>query len=76
MAEENIEIRTPFIRLDQLLKFCGMAQTGGHAKELILDGIVFVNGERCLQRGKKLVAGDCVTMEDTSVRIVSKGGAT
>lgn len=76
MAEEKIEIRTPFIRLDQLLKFCGLAQTGGHAKEMILDGVVFVNGEKCLQRGKKLVVGDSVTMEDTSVRIVSKDGAT
>ena len=55
---DPIEIRTEFIRLDALLKLAGVAQTGGHAKVMITEGEVKVNGEVCLQRGKKCYPGD------------------
>lgn len=58
----RIRIQTPFIKLDQLLKLCGVAQTGGHAKQLIAAGAVFVGGVVCLQRGKKLYPQDIVTV--------------
>lgn len=58
-----IKIKTGFIRLDQLLKFSGIAESGGHAKDIILEGEVKVNGEVCLQRGKKVYPGDEVAME-------------
>lgn len=54
----TIEIDTPFIRLDALLKFAGAVDTGGRAKVLIQGGEVQVNGMVCIQRGKKLVPGD------------------
>jgi ribosome-associated protein len=66
---EMIEIKTEFIKLDQLLKFAGLAETGGHAKELIEEGLVFVNGEVCLMRGKKLRNGDKVKIEDNEIVI-------
>ena len=47
---EEIEIRTPFIKLDSFLKFAGAAETGGQAKELVQDGQVKVNGEVCTDR--------------------------
>ncbi len=56
----NVKITTEYIRLDDLLKLTGEASTGGHAKFLIKDGEVKVNGETCLMRGKKLRAGDTV----------------
>ena len=59
----NIKIDTEFIKLDQLLKFSTAAPTGGIAKEMILDEIVFVNGEVCTMRGKKVRPGDVVTVE-------------
>jgi ribosome-associated protein len=59
---ENIEIKTEFIRLDSLLKFAGLTETGGEAKTLIQDGFVAVNGEICTQRGKKLRPGDIVEL--------------
>ena len=68
IKEEPIAIRTDFIKLDQALKFCGIAETGGHAKELVEKGAVRVNGETCLSRGKKLCAGD--TFEYRDVRFV------
>lgn len=55
---EKVEIKTYFIRLDSFLKFKGIAETGGQAKQFIQDGIVRVNGEVCESRGKKLRDGD------------------
>ncbi len=60
---EEIEIITEFIKLDQLLKFAGIAENGAIAKEMILDEIVSVNGEICTMRGKKIRGGDVVTVE-------------
>lgn len=47
-----------YIRLDNLLKFSGLVDTGGQAKFVIQNGEVKVNGEICTQRGKKLRSGD------------------
>lgn len=57
---EKIVITTEFIRLQELLKFASLVSTGGEAKLMILEGEVSVNGEPCLQRGKKLRPGDVV----------------
>ena len=53
-------IQDDFIKLEQLLKAADIAQTGGEAKELILDGQVIVNGEIETRRGKKIYPGDVV----------------
>lgn len=54
----EVHISTEFIKLDALLKFAGLCDTGGQAKEDILAGLVTVNGEICVQRGKKCRPGD------------------
>lgn len=61
---ETITITTEFIRLQDLMKLSSMVSTGGEAKQLIQDGQVLVNGEPCLQRGRKLRPGDTVTFQD------------
>ena len=61
-VEKTIE--TPFIRLDAFLKLCDAVQTGGHAKMVIQNGEVRVNGEVCTQRGKKLRPGDTAEYEN------------
>ena len=63
MKTEKVKIKTEFIKLDQLLKFAGLCDTGGFAKELIQQGAVKVNGEVCTMRGKKLRPGDVVEVE-------------
>lgn len=63
MQTEHISIQTEYIKLDQLLKFSGLAETGVMAKEMILDEIVLVNGEICTMRGKKIRTGDTVTVQ-------------
>lgn len=50
------------IKLDQFLKWVGVAPTGGQAKLMIQDGEVLVNGIVETRRGKKLVTGDRVTV--------------
>ena len=57
-TEEKLYIRTDFIKLDSAMKLSGLAETGGTAKMFIEDGMVKVNDEVCLQRGKKLFPGD------------------
>ena len=59
---EEIKVNPPFIKLEQFLKFGNIAETGGMAKLMITDGIVEVNGEICLMRGKKLYDGDIVAI--------------
>ena len=72
IKEEPLPVHTPFIKLDQALKFCGVAETGGHAKELVEKGAVRVNGETCLMRGKKLVPGDTFEYKDIRFKIVTE----
>ena len=61
----------PFIKLDQFLKWQQIAQSGGEAKMLIHNGEVEVNGEMELRRGRKLFAGDVVTVDDLSFEVHS-----
>ena len=63
MKTDKITITTDYIKLDQLLKFSGMAENGAMAKEMIVEGIVLFNGEVCTMRGKKVRPGDEVTIE-------------
>ena len=60
---ENIKINTPYIKLDQLLKFSGCVADGSDAKFLILEGYVKVNNETEIRRGRKIYPGDFVKVE-------------
>lgn len=63
-AEKPVKVRitSPDIRLDQFLKWAGVAPTGGQAKALVQEGRVSVNGRQELRRGKKLRPGDVVAV--------------
>ena len=69
MKKEEITIDTEFIRLDNLLKLSGGAQTGGQAKVLIQTGQVLVNGQVCTMRGKKMRPGDTAQIEDLFIEV-------
>ena len=58
MEYKKISVREDFIRLESAMKLAGIVSTGGHAKTVIQNGEVKVNGEVCLLRGKKLKSGD------------------
>ena len=70
MKSEQVKINTEFIKLDQLLKFAGVTYTGGEAKTAIQNGEIFVNGEVCTMRGKKIRPGDKVTLYDLTLEVV------
>ncbi len=52
-----------YIKLDQFLKLAGIVETGGEAKQLILSGLVMVDGVIETRRGRKLYHGDTITVE-------------
>lgn len=63
----RIEIETEFIKLDQLLKFIGIADNGAFAKMIILNGDVKLNGEIAKERGKKVRKGDTVEVANVGI---------
>ena len=65
----EIKINTEFIKLEALLKFAGLTETGGEAKLSIQAGEVKVNGEPCTMRGKKLRPGDVVELEGERITV-------
>ncbi len=67
--EREVPIRDQIIRLGQLLKLAGFADSGADAKALLQDGAVTVNGEPETRRGRQLRHGDVVTCGEDAVRI-------
>lgn len=70
-AIEDVPIGGEVIRLGQFLKFAGLLDSGGDAKEVVIDGFVKVNGEVDRRRGRQLRDGDLVTFEGRTVRVRS-----
>jgi len=71
MEPLQFRLRGEVIALDALLKATGLAESGGAAKQLIVDGQVRVDGREELRRGAKLRAGQTVELHGTRVRIVA-----
>ncbi|HHX61732.1 MAG TPA: S4 domain-containing protein YaaA [Epulopiscium sp.] len=61
---ESIKINTEFIKLSQMMKMASVVQSGGEAKQFILEGLVLVNNEICTQRGKKLYKDDIIEFDE------------
>ena len=69
---KKIVITTEFIKLQDLLKFANLVETGGEAKERIQGGEVRVNGEVCTMRGKKIYPGDKVEFDRFSLEVTKE----
>ena len=67
---EKIEIHTEFIKLQDFLKFANAVESGGMAKNMIINEEVTVNGEVCTMRGKKLRPGDVVGFMGASYQVI------
>jgi ribosome-associated protein len=70
-APRDVAIREETIRLGQLLKLAGIAESGGEARELVQEGVVRVNGEVDTRRGRQLRHGDVVEAGGERVRVIS-----
>ncbi len=68
--KKQVKIEGEYIKLDQLLKLSEAVGSGGHAKLVILNGEVKVNGQTIVQRGKKIRPGDKVLLEDIEIEVI------
>lgn len=59
-----------YIELIRLLKFEQIAQSGGHAKMMVEDGLVSVNGVQEFRKRNKLRVGDIIEVEGTRITII------
>lgn len=64
MQKEIIEITTATITMDKLLKFSGVADTGGQAFMMVEDGVVRLNGQLVTEKRKQVRPGDVVNIDD------------
>jgi ribosome-associated protein len=69
MSVEKFKIEGDYIELIQLLKATGLAQTGGHAKIIVDEGMVIRNGEREYRRRAKLIPGDRLEIDDLTIEM-------
>ncbi|MEV0387232.1 RNA-binding S4 domain-containing protein [Nonomuraea sp. NPDC050643] len=65
----DFELRSEYIPLCDLLKYCGITDTGGMAKHLIAEGMVMVDGEVELRKTAKIRAGQVVSGDGFSINV-------
>lgn len=71
MKKETVGIVTEYIAMDKLLKFSGVADTGGQASWLIEEGHICLNGQPVSEKRKKVYSGDVVTVgKDIELTVV------
>ncbi len=68
----EILIKEEYIKLQSLLKYANIVNTGGEAKNIILDGCIKLNDEVVLQRGKKIKKGDIIEINIEFLNIKEK----
>ena len=65
----TIKLMSSPTELYKILKFEGLAASGGEAKQVIADGLVTVNGEIETRKRKKIVAGDTIIFNGNTLQI-------
>ena len=66
------ELKQEFVELYKILKFEGLVDSGGMAKQIIADGQVIVNGEVETRKRKKIIAGDKIEFSGQSIEVLGK----
>lgn len=72
ISMKQIVIKSKFIKLDSLLKFAELVESGGMAKAMIQNNLVQVNNNVCNQRGKKIYRGDLVKFNGQELEIIGE----
>ncbi|OLT45947.1 RNA-binding protein [Saccharomonospora sp. CUA-673] len=65
----DVAVSTDSIRLGQFLKLAGAVDAGSDVRSLLGEGLVRVNGEPESRRGRQLVHGDIVTVDEAEFRV-------
>jgi ribosome-associated protein len=66
----EFELKSEYIELIKLLKLLGIAETGGHAKIMVEEGEVKLNGKPEFRKRAKLKPGDLIEISKETIRIV------
>ncbi len=66
------ELKEEFVELHKILKFEGLVESGGMAKQIIADGQVIVNGEVETRKRKKISAGDKIEYSGQLIDVTGK----
>ena len=69
MAIINFQLKEEFIPLIQLLKYTGIAESGAHASEMVIDGQVYCNGEIETRKRYKVKSGDVIVFENETIEV-------
>lgn len=65
----EFKLTSEYIELVKLLKLLRLAETGGHAKLMVEDGLVYLNGQQEFRKRAKLRAGDKIELEGVTIII-------
>ena len=68
--KQTFQINGDYIELIGLLKAMGIAETGGHAKAIVEEGLIIRNGEVELRKRAKLIIGDLIEIDDLQIKLV------
>ncbi|WP_084957927.1 RNA-binding S4 domain-containing protein [Thermoactinospora rubra] len=68
----DFELTTDYIPLCDLLKYCGITETGGTAKQMIAEGLVSVDGQVELRKTRKVRAGSVVSGEGFTIHVAGR----
>ncbi|MEI7037949.1 RNA-binding S4 domain-containing protein [Fulvimonas yonginensis] len=69
MRQLAFQLDRDHVELNQLLKLCGLCDSGGAGKALVASGAVFVDGRRELRKTCKIHAGQTVRLGETEIRV-------
>lgn len=70
MPTQQFVLQDEFIPLIQLLKYTGIAESGAHASELVVEGLVLCNGEVETRKRYKVRKGDLIQIDDIQIQVV------
>lgn len=74
MDQIEFELDREHVELNQLLKLCGLCDSGGAGKAIVASGAVAVDGERELRKTCKIHAGQVVHVDGLEIRVVAPHG--
>jgi ribosome-associated protein len=67
----EVSIRDESIRLGQLLKLADLVSSGAEVKAILAAGIVTVNGEIELRRGRQIRPNDVIAVDTDEIRVIT-----
>ena len=69
MQHIDFELEGDYVELNQLLKLCGLCDSGGAGKALVASGVVRVDGTVELRKTAKIRRGQRVELQGVLIRV-------